>query len=111
MKYGAKTISEPRSTRVIDLPTPHITLKSRSSSLIGRCAPQLRESCPRGNTVYSRAEHMYILERYLKSFAAVPQAFSNSYPDDEVPNNRTRYQLVTTRGIVANCSYNALGRH
>jgi hypothetical protein len=38
--------------------------------------------------VYSRAERVFTLERYfaLKSFAAARGAFSNAYPDKEVPN-------------------------
>jgi hypothetical protein len=38
--------------------------------------------------VYSRAERVFILEHYFasKSFAAVPEAFNNAYPDKEVPN-------------------------
>jgi hypothetical protein len=38
--------------------------------------------------VYSRAERVYIFEHYLasKSFAALREAFSNVYPDKEVPN-------------------------
>jgi hypothetical protein len=38
--------------------------------------------------MYSRVEHAFILEHYFasKSFAAVREAFSNAYPDKEVPN-------------------------
>jgi hypothetical protein len=48
--------------------------------------------------VYSRAERVLILERYFasKSFAAVREAFSNEYPDKEVPNKKTIHRLVTT---------------
>jgi hypothetical protein len=47
--------------------------------------------------VYSRAERVFILENYLasKSFAAVREAFSNAYPDKEVPNKTTIHRLVT----------------
>jgi hypothetical protein len=47
--------------------------------------------------VYSRAERVFILERYLasKSFAAIREAFSNAYPDKEVPNKTTVHLLVT----------------
>jgi hypothetical protein len=40
---------------------------------------------------------MFILEHYLasKSFAAVREAFSNAYPDKEVPNRTTIHRLVT----------------
>jgi hypothetical protein len=38
--------------------------------------------------VYLRAEHVFILEHYFASklSAAVREAFSNAYPDKEVPN-------------------------
>jgi hypothetical protein len=38
--------------------------------------------------VYSLAEHVFILEHYftLKFFATVHEAFSNAYPEKEVPN-------------------------
>jgi hypothetical protein len=47
--------------------------------------------------VYSRAERVFILEHYFasKSFAAVREAFSNAYPDKEVPNKTTIHRLVT----------------
>jgi hypothetical protein len=47
--------------------------------------------------VYSRAEHVFILEHYFasKSFAAVREAFSNAYPDKEVPNKTPTHRLVT----------------
>jgi hypothetical protein len=46
--------------------------------------------------VYSRAELVPIFEHYFgsKSFAAVREAFSNAYPNKEVPN-KTMYRLVT----------------
>jgi hypothetical protein len=49
--------------------------------------------------VYSRAEHVFILEHYFasKSFAAVREAFSNSYPDKEVPNKTTTIHLLVTK--------------
>jgi hypothetical protein len=39
---------------------------------------------------------MLVLEHYfaLKSFAAVREAFSNAYPDKEVPNKTTVHRLV-----------------
>jgi hypothetical protein len=47
--------------------------------------------------VYSKAERVFILEHYFtsKSFAAVREAFSNAYPDKEVPNKTTVERLVT----------------
>jgi hypothetical protein len=41
--------------------------------------------------VYSPADRVFILEHYFasKSFAAVREAFSNAYPDEEVPNKTT----------------------
>jgi hypothetical protein len=46
--------------------------------------------------VYSRAERVFILEHYFasKSSAAVREAFSNAYPDKEVPNEPV-HRLVT----------------
>jgi hypothetical protein len=46
--------------------------------------------------VYSRAERVLILEHYFasQSFSAVREAFSNAYPDKEVPNKTIR-RLVT----------------
>jgi hypothetical protein len=43
------------------------------------------------NMMYSRAERVFILEQYFasKSSAAVREAFSNAYPDKEVPNETT----------------------
>jgi hypothetical protein len=48
--------------------------------------------------VYLRAERVFILEHYFASklFAAVREAFSDAYPDKEVPNKTTIHQLVTT---------------
>jgi hypothetical protein len=44
----------------------------------------------------SRAERVFILEHHFasKSFAAVREAFSNAYPDKELPNIPTIYRLV-----------------
>jgi hypothetical protein len=49
--------------------------------------------------VLSQAERVFILGYFItpKSFAAVHEAFSNTYPDKEVPNNTTVHQLVTFR--------------
>jgi hypothetical protein len=46
--------------------------------------------------VYSVAERVFIPEHYFasKSFAAIREAFSNVYPDKEVPNN-TIHRMVT----------------
>jgi hypothetical protein len=40
--------------------------------------------------LYLRAERVFILEHYFasKSFAAVREAFSNAYPDKDVPNKK-----------------------
>jgi Holliday junction resolvase len=45
--------------------------------------------------VHSRAERVFILEHYLasKSFAAIREAFSNGFPDKEVPNKATVHRL------------------
>jgi hypothetical protein len=77
-----------------------MTLESRSPLLLRRCLRQLRKRCAGENMVYSQAERVFILEHYFasKSFAAVPEAFSNVYPDKEVPNKTTIHKLVTFRG-------------
>jgi hypothetical protein len=40
---------------------------------------------------------VFILEHYFvsKAFAAVREAFSNAYPEKEVPNKTTIHRLVT----------------
>jgi hypothetical protein len=59
--------------------------------LLGRCSRQLRKSRAGVNMVYSRAEHVFILEHYfaLKSFDAVCETISNAYPGKEVPSKIT----------------------
>jgi hypothetical protein len=60
--------------------------------------------------VYSRAEHVFILEHYFasKSFTAVREAFSYAYPYKEVPNKTTVQRLVTkfrgTESVCDKCS-------
>jgi hypothetical protein len=73
------------------------TLESRSLGLLGRCSSQLRKSCTEVNTVYSRAERVFILERHStsKSFTAVREAFIDVYSCKEVPNKTTVHPLVT----------------
>jgi hypothetical protein len=79
------------------LPTSLVTLESRSPWLLGRHWRQLRKSCAGANTMYSRAERVFILEHCLasKSSAAVREAFRNEYPDKEVPSKTTIHRLVT----------------
>jgi hypothetical protein len=57
----------------------------------------MQKNCAGANMVYSR-ECVFILEHYFasKSFAAVREAFSNVYPDKEVPNKTTVHREVTT---------------
>jgi hypothetical protein len=57
----------------------------------------MRKSCAGASMENSRAERVLILENYFasKSFAAVREAFSNAYPDKEVPNKVTIQRLVT----------------
>jgi hypothetical protein len=73
-------------------------LESRLTLLLGRCSRQLRKSCAGANMVHSRAERVFILEHWFTSklFSAVLEAFSNVYPDKEVPNKTTIHRLVTT---------------
>jgi hypothetical protein len=78
--------------------TSHVTLESRSPWLLRRCSRQLSKNCADANMVYSRAEHLFILEHYFatKSCVAVREAFSNECPEKEVPNKTTIHRLVTT---------------
>jgi hypothetical protein len=48
--------------------------------------------------VYSRAERVFIFEHYFasESSATVREAFSNAYPDIELPNKTTVHRLVIT---------------
>jgi hypothetical protein len=74
-----------------------VTLESRSPLLLGRCSLQLCKSCAGANMVCSLAERVFILEHYFvpKSFAAVREAFSNAYPDKEVPKQTAVHWVVT----------------
>jgi hypothetical protein len=46
--------------------------------------------------VHSRAESVFILQHYFasKPFSAAREAFSNTYPDKELPNKTTEHRLV-----------------
>jgi hypothetical protein len=70
---------------------------SRSPWLLGRCPSQMCRSSTGVNMVYSRAEQVFIFEHFFasKSFAAVREAFSNAYPDKDVPNKITIHRLAT----------------
>jgi hypothetical protein len=78
---------------------PHVILSLNLSRhirvkplwLLGRCPRQLRTSSTGMNTVYSRAEIVFILEHYfvLKSFAAIREPFNNAYPERELANKKT----------------------
>jgi hypothetical protein len=59
--------------------------------LLGRCLQKLRNSCAGAIVVYSRTELVFILEHFVasESFAAVREAFSNPYPEKEVPIKTT----------------------
>jgi hypothetical protein len=67
------------------------------SLLLGRSSCLLRRSCAGGNTMYSRAKRVFILENYFasKSSAAGREAFANSCPDTEVRSKKTAHRLVT----------------
>jgi hypothetical protein len=58
--------------------------------------PVAQKLCKSEQDVFT-TEHGFILEHYFasKSFAAVREAFSNAYPDKEVPNKTTIQRLVT----------------
>jgi hypothetical protein len=55
------------------------------------------KNCAGAYMMHSREERVFILEHYdaSKSFAAVQEAFSNVYPNKEVPNKTTVHRLVT----------------
>jgi hypothetical protein len=57
--------------------------------LLVRCAQQLRKIFTGSNMVYSRAEHLFILEHHFewKSFAALCEAFSNAYTSQGLQDN------------------------
>jgi hypothetical protein len=67
---------------------------------LGRCSRELRRSCAGAKMVYSRTELAFILGHYFasKSFAAVPEAFTNVFHYKEVPN-KTTDQMVTFQCI------------
>jgi hypothetical protein len=88
-----------------------VTLESRSPLLLGRCSRQLRKSYAAANVVYSRTERVFIFEHHFvsKSFAAVREAFSNAYPDKEVPNKIAIHRLVKTfRDTGSSCLWQVL---
>jgi hypothetical protein len=74
-----------------------VTFESIAPCLIGRCSRQLRKNCVGVNMVYSRTESVFIPKHYFtsKSLAALREAFSNVYPEKNVPNERTTQGLVT----------------
>jgi hypothetical protein len=96
--HRSKSLKVPQNITVIYLPTSPVKLESRSPWLIGRCSRQLRKRCAGADMAYSQAERVFILEHYFasKSFAAVREAFSNAYPDKEVPNKATVHWQATT---------------
>jgi hypothetical protein len=63
--------------------------------LLGRCARQLLKSCADARMVYSRTEHVFILEHRFasKSSATVREAFSSANPEKEVPNKATIHRM------------------
>jgi acyl carrier protein phosphodiesterase len=74
----------------------------------------LRKSQAGAKRVCLRRECVFILEHFFasKSFDAVREAFSNAYPDKELPNKTTIHRLVTTfwntgrRKFLEDCSRN-----
>jgi hypothetical protein len=86
---------------VIDSPVFPVTLKSRSPWLLGHCSCQLHKSCAGMNIVYSQAGCVFILCNIFasKQFAAVREAFSSVYPDNEVPNKTTCKKIQDTGNV------------
>jgi hypothetical protein len=56
---------------------------------------------------------VFILEYYFasKSFAAVREAFSNAYPDKEIPNKTTIHRMVRKRRNTRSVSLRESGGH
>jgi hypothetical protein len=83
--------------RVTDSPTLPRDAGVRVTLIARPLLPPLAQKLCSANMVYSRAERVFIIEHHFasKSFAAVREAFSNAYPDKEVPNKTTVYRLVT----------------
>jgi hypothetical protein len=83
--------------RVIDSPNLPRDIRAKVT-LVARplLTPVAQSRCELGVFTYSRVEHVFILEHYLalKSFAAVREAFSNTYPDKKVPNKTTVHRPV-----------------
>jgi hypothetical protein len=88
----------PRDTRV------KVTLVARP------LLTPVAKKCAGANPVYSRAERVFILEHYFasKSFAAVREAFSNAYPDKEVPNKTIRRLVTKFRETGSVCLWQVL---
>jgi hypothetical protein len=94
--YGTK-ISQADPPPVISSHTlPHVT-RVKVSLIALPLLTLVARRCSGVNMVYSWAERLLIPELYFasKSFAAVREAFSNAYPDKEVPNKTTVHRLVT----------------
>jgi hypothetical protein len=78
------------------LPSSPLALELESPRLLGRYSRQLIRNCTGAKMVYSRAEIVFIIERYFASklFAAVYEAFTYSYSDNEILNT-TIYRMAT----------------
>jgi hypothetical protein len=80
------------------LPESLMTIDWRSSSSLGRCSSQLRESYVGANIEYLREERVFILEHYFasESVAAIREAFTKAYPGKEVRNKTAIQRQVKT---------------
>jgi hypothetical protein len=65
--YSGRNIkSEAGPSQSTRLSQPPLWHSSQGHLLLGRCSLQLRKSCAGDNMVYSRADHVFILESLLK---------------------------------------------
>jgi hypothetical protein len=109
--------TQPDNNHVYYGTTATMTLGSRSPLLLGHCSRHFRKWCAGASMVYSRAEHVFILEHYFesKSYAAVytyihiHKAFSNT--DKEVLNKTTIHWLVTKFTAVGSVCFREGGGH
>jgi hypothetical protein len=72
-----------------------VTLQSWSPFFVRLLLIQVAQNYAGAKMVYSRA--VFILENYFatKSFSALPEAFSNAFPDKEILNKTTIHRLAS----------------
>lgn len=93
---GSKVLIKQYFAREVMVP---VTLESKSLSLLGRCLLQLLKICEISSVVYSRAEHVFILQHCIasKSFAALCKVINKTCSHTEVPIKIRVRQLMKRR--------------